>query len=56
MAVISVLYYWGILQTVIRTIGTALAWVIGTSPAEAFVAVADVFLGPVNISFTQNNL
>ncbi len=41
----SALYYLGILGFVIRIVGGILGKVLGTSQAETFVAVANVFLG-----------
>lgn len=44
-ALISVLYYLGIMQTVIRIIGGALQKVLGTSKAESMSAAANIFVG-----------
>ena len=49
MSVTTLLYHVGALQRVVGGVGRALAWALDTSHAEAFVAVADVFLGPVGI-------
>ncbi|OOF79335.1 nucleoside transporter NupC [Rodentibacter caecimuris] len=42
---ISVLYYLGIMQVVIRIIGGALQKVLGTSKAESMSAAANIFVG-----------
>lgn len=44
-ALISVLYYLGVMQYVIRIIGGALAKLLGTSKAESMSAVSNVFVG-----------
>lgn len=44
-ALISVLYYLGIMQIVIRIIGGALQKVLGTSKAESMSAAANIFVG-----------
>ncbi|MCL1035847.1 NupC/NupG family nucleoside CNT transporter [Shewanella corallii] len=44
-ALIAVLYYLGVMQFVIRTIGGAMAKLLGTSQAESMSAVANVFVG-----------
>lgn len=44
-ALISVLYYLGIMQVVIRIIGGALQKVLGTSKAESMSAAANIFVG-----------
>ena len=46
-AIISVLLYIGALQVVAKVLGWILYFFMGTSPVEAFVAAADIFLGPV---------
>ena len=43
----SILYYYGVLQLLIRWFGGLMEFVMGIGPAEAFVASANVFLGPV---------
>ncbi len=43
-ALISALYYLGIMGFVIRTIGGALQWVLGTSKAESLSATANIFV------------
>lgn len=44
-ALISVLYYLGIMQIVIRLIGGALQAVLGTSKSESMSAAANIFVG-----------
>lgn len=44
-ALISVLYYLGIMQIVIRIIGGALQKVLGTSKSESMSAAANIFVG-----------
>lgn len=44
-ALISVLYYLGIMQVVIRVIGGALQKVLGTSKSESMSAAANIFVG-----------
>lgn len=44
-SLISVLYYLGIMQVLIRFIGGALAWLLGTSKAESISAAANIFVG-----------
>ncbi|SDH38621.1 concentrative nucleoside transporter, CNT family [Aneurinibacillus thermoaerophilus] len=44
-ALISVLYYLGIMQLIIRIIGGALSWLLGTSKAESMSAAANIFVG-----------
>ncbi|MEI5906349.1 NupC/NupG family nucleoside CNT transporter [Bacillus spongiae] len=44
-SLISVLYYLGIMQWVIKIIGGALSWVLGTSKAESLSAAANIFVG-----------
>ena len=44
-ALISALYYLGILGFVVKVIGTAVGKILGTSKVESFVAVANMFLG-----------
>lgn len=44
-ALISALYYLGVLGFVVRIIGTAVGKILGTSKVESFVAVANMFLG-----------
>ena len=44
-SLISVLYYLGIMQFVIRILGGALQFVLGTSKAESMSAAANIFVG-----------
>ncbi|MEN8126515.1 MAG: NupC/NupG family nucleoside CNT transporter [Planctomycetota bacterium] len=44
-SLISVLYYLGIMQMVIRVIGGALSKLLGTSEAESMSAAANIFVG-----------
>jgi CNT family concentrative nucleoside transporter len=44
-SLISVLYYLGIMQRLIRIIGGALSWLLGTSKAESISAAANIFVG-----------
>ena len=44
-ALVSVLYYFGVMQFVVKIIGGLLEKVLGTSKAESFNAAANIFLG-----------
>lgn len=44
-SLISVLYYTGIMQIIIKVIGGALAKLLGTSKAESISAAANIFVG-----------
>ena len=44
-AIVSILYYLGIMQFVIRIIGGALSKLLGTSKLETISASANIFLG-----------
>lgn len=44
-ALISVLYYLGIMQWFIKIIGGALSWLLGTSKSESMSAAANIFVG-----------
>src|SRR5262245_35132671 len=44
-ALMSVLYHLGIMQWVVRVIGGALRWVIGTHTVESLCAAATIFVG-----------
>ncbi|MFC4734968.1 NupC/NupG family nucleoside CNT transporter [Bacillus daqingensis] len=44
-SLISILYYLGIMQFVIKIIGGALAWLLGTSRTESLSASANIFVG-----------
>ena len=46
-AMISVLYYLGVMQFIVRNIGQALAFLLGTSPAESLNAAGNIFVGMV---------
>ena len=44
-SLISVLYYLGIMQVIIRFLGGGLSWLLGTSKAESISAAANIFVG-----------
>ncbi len=44
-ALMSVLYHIGIMQIVVRAVGGALRWVIGTRAVESLNAAANIFIG-----------
>ena len=44
-SLVSILYYLGIMQLVVRWLGGAIEWVIGTSKVESLCAAANVFVG-----------
>lgn len=44
-SLISVLYYLGIMQRVIKFLGGGLAWLLGTSKPESLSAAANIFVG-----------
>jgi CNT family concentrative nucleoside transporter len=44
-SLVSVLYYLGVMQWVVRLIGGALRRLLGTSPAESLSAAANIFVG-----------
>ncbi len=44
-SLISVLYYLGVMQLVIKFLGGALRWALGTSRAESMSATANIFVG-----------
>ena len=44
-SLVSVLYYIGVMQWVVRLIGGALRRLLGTSPAESLSAAANIFVG-----------
>lgn len=48
-ALFSVLYYLGIMQWVIRIVGTAIHRLLKTSPAESMAATANVFAGNTDV-------
>lgn len=44
-AIVSVLYYLGIMQRVVRWVGGAIGWITGIGKVEALAAAANIFLG-----------
>lgn len=44
-ALVSILYYLGIMQRVVRWVGGAIGWVTGVSRVEALGAAANIFVG-----------
>ena len=48
-ALFSVLYYLGIMQWIIRIVGTALHKILKTSPAESMAATANIFAGNTDV-------
>jgi CNT family concentrative nucleoside transporter len=44
-SLMSVLYHIGLMQIVVKMIGGALRWVIGTRPVESLNAAANIFIG-----------
>ena len=44
-SLVSILYYLGVMQFVVRWIGGAIEWVIGVSKVEALCAAANIFVG-----------
>ncbi|GAL08146.1 nucleoside permease NupC [Photobacterium aphoticum] len=44
-ALVSVLYYFGIMQFIVNTLGRALSYALGTSRPESISATANIFLG-----------
>ncbi|OZM55742.1 NupC/NupG family nucleoside CNT transporter [Lottiidibacillus patelloidae] len=44
-SLIAVLYYLGIMQIIIKLLGGALSWLLGTSKAESLSATANIFVG-----------
>jgi concentrative nucleoside transporter, CNT family len=44
-ALVSILYYLGIMQRVVRWVGGAIGWVTGVSQVEALGAAANIFVG-----------
>lgn len=44
-ALVSILYYLGIMQRVVRWVGGAIGWVTGISKVEALGAAANIFVG-----------
>ena len=48
---VSVLYYWGVMQFIIKYIARFLAWCLGTSPTESLNAAGNIFIGQVFSAF-----
>ena len=48
-AVSSILYYMGVLQVVIKSVGRVIQLTMGTGTIESFVAASNIFLGPVSV-------
>ena len=44
-ALVSILYYWGIMQQVVRWVGGAIGFVTGISKVESLGAAANIFVG-----------
>ncbi|MFS0773117.1 NupC/NupG family nucleoside CNT transporter [Sphingomonas sp. 1P08PE] len=44
-SLVSILYYLGVMQLVVRWVGGAIEWVIGTSKVESLCAAANIFVG-----------
>ncbi len=44
-ALITVLYYFGVMQSLARLLGGGVRWLLGTSTVESFSAVTTIFLG-----------
>lgn len=44
-ALMSVLYHLGIMQLVVKGIGGAIRWIVGTHPVESLIAAANIFVG-----------
>ena len=44
-SLVSILYYLGVMQLVVRWIGGAIEWVIGVSKVESLCAAANIFVG-----------
>ena len=44
-SLVSVLYYLGVMQLIIRWVGGAIAWVTGISRVESLAAAANIFVG-----------
>ncbi len=59
-ALVSLLYYIGVLNFVVKWIGKAVGWIMGSSEVESFVAVTNMFLGqtdsPILISKYLNKM
>ena len=50
---ISVLYYLGIMQVVIRNIAFVMKKTLGTTAAESLCAAANIFIGMVRLTVEQ---
>jgi concentrative nucleoside transporter, CNT family len=44
-SLVSILYYYGIMQRIVRWVGGAIGWVTGVSQVEALGAAANIFVG-----------
>ncbi len=44
-SLVSILYYLGVMQLIVRWVGGAIEWVIGTSKVESLCAAANIFVG-----------
>ena len=44
-SLMSVLYHLGIMQLIVKALGTGIRWIIGTQPVESLNAAANVFVG-----------
>ncbi|GAA3696262.1 MULTISPECIES: NupC/NupG family nucleoside CNT transporter [Sphingomonas] len=44
-SLVSILYYLGVMQFVVRWVGGGIEWVIGTSKVESLCAAANIFVG-----------
>lgn len=51
-ALVSALYYLGIMQVVVKVIGGALSIIIGTTKIESLYGAAHIFVGPVEAALT----
>jgi len=45
--VVSILFYWGVMQFIIRTLAWVMQFTMATTAAESFNAAANIFLGAV---------
>jgi len=58
-SVVSVLFYWGVMQYVIRKMAWVMQFTMATTAAESLSAVANIFIGTVRMLFVhvaQNEL
>jgi len=46
-SVVSVLFYWGVMQYIIRKMALVMQFTMATTAAESFNAAANIFLGMV---------